>query len=308
MATWGKILTELQDAQRRGDRSPLDTVRRRYLSDLAAHTGRCTILYASAWDKEGPPNLVTITPEDVEGFMEVVHGLDPEKGLDVVLHLPGGSAEATEALVNYIRTKFDNVRAIVPHAAMSAATMFACATDEIVMGKHSSLGPIDPQFILRTESGVKSVAAHAIVEQFRMAQSECSDPKKLPSWLPILRQYGPALIVQCQLAQKLSTSLVSTWLAKYMLEGEEDVDVKAAHIANSLSDHAKFMSHGRFIPIQSARELGLKVVDLERDQKLQDLVLGLYHATSHTFAATPAVKVIENNEGKGLIRVHQVVA
>ena len=28
---------------------------------------------------------------------------------------------------------------------MSAATMIACACDEIIMGKHSALGPIDPQ-------------------------------------------------------------------------------------------------------------------------------------------------------------------
>ncbi len=79
----------------------------------------------------------------MQGFMEVIRGL-PGDGLDLVLHSPGGSAEATEGLVTYIRSKYDNVRVIVPHLAMSAATMLACSANRILMGKHSYLGPIDP--------------------------------------------------------------------------------------------------------------------------------------------------------------------
>ena len=81
--------------------------------------------------------------------MEVICGLSSSK-LDLIVHSPGGSAEVTEALVSYIRTKFADVRVIVPQAAMSAATMLACSANTIMMGKHSFLGPIDPQFILAT--------------------------------------------------------------------------------------------------------------------------------------------------------------
>ena len=38
-----------------------------------------------------------------------------------------------------------DIRAIVPQLALSAGTMVALACKEIIMGKHSSLGPIDPQ-------------------------------------------------------------------------------------------------------------------------------------------------------------------
>jgi ClpP class serine protease len=48
--------------------------------------------------------------------------------------------------------------------------MLACAADELIMGKHSSIGPIDPQFILNTPTGVQAVPAHAILEQFEKAQ------------------------------------------------------------------------------------------------------------------------------------------
>jgi hypothetical protein len=55
------------------------------------------------------------------------------------------------------------VRVIVRLAAMSAATMMACAADKIVMGKHSYLGPIDPQLRLQTPLGVQQIPAHTIL-------------------------------------------------------------------------------------------------------------------------------------------------
>lgn len=102
--------------------------------------------------------------------------------LDLILHSPGGSAEAIEAIVSYLRTKFSDIRVIIPQSAMSAATMLACASDRIVMGKHSFISPIDPQMILSTQVGVQSVPAQAILDQFEMAKSECEDPRKLGSF------------------------------------------------------------------------------------------------------------------------------
>ncbi|MCY4309899.1 MAG: hypothetical protein OXC54_01060 [Rhodospirillaceae bacterium] len=57
--------------------------------------------------------------------------------------------------------------------------MIACAADEIVLGKHSFLGPIDPQLLLPTSLGVRAVPAQAILDQFDRAQRECTDPAKL---------------------------------------------------------------------------------------------------------------------------------
>jgi hypothetical protein len=68
---------------------------------------------------------------------------------------------------------------------MSAATMMACVADEIVMGKHSFLGPIDPQLIMMTTLGPRSIPAQAILDQFVKAKAECADTAKLPAWLPI---------------------------------------------------------------------------------------------------------------------------
>ncbi len=310
MPTWGEILQEVQqtiDGVKRGaitpppNVSPFDLVRRKYLARLESVTGRAVILYASAWLEGADPRATQVDLADVQGFMEVIHGLRGD-GVDLILHLPGGSAEAAEALVKYVRRKFSHVRAFVPHAAMSAATMLACSADEIVMGAHSFLGPIDPQMLIRSEGEMKLAPAQAVLDQFARAQKECADPSKLASWIPILKQYGPALLVQCEHHQKLAEELVGTWLATYMLKGTHDAEARGKEIASKLAAHGDFKSHGRVIDRDQARALGILVKDLEEDQALQDAVLSVYHATTHTFQVSVR-KIIENHLGKAYVRV-----
>jgi len=247
-----------------------------------------------------------MSDDDMLGFMEAVHGLTGPN-LDLMLHSPGGSASAAEQIVKYLRTKFDHIRIIVPHMAMSAATMISCAADQIVMGKHSFLGPIDPQLIIQTALGPRSVPAQAILEQFERALREASDPIKLRVWAPMLTQYGPDLLVTCQNAARLSEDLVSEWLKLYMFRGQADGEAKGKAIAHWLSDHAEFKTHARPISRDDLLAKGLNIDSLERDQTEQDLFLSIHHAAAHTFNGTPAVKIIENNLGKAYVRMMNVL-
>lgn len=125
-----------------------------------------------------------ITLEDMQGFMEVCRDV-PGPSLDIVLHSPGGIPEATASIVRYLREKYSDIRVFVPLAAMSAATMLALAANRIVMGKHSQLGPIDPQL----QAGTWAAPARGILEQFERAKQECkTDPAALAAWAPILQQ------------------------------------------------------------------------------------------------------------------------
>lgn len=298
MPTWGEILQELNAAIAKGEPAPLDLVRRRYLAEAHTRTKRNVILYATKWT-QGPvdPSAVSITYEDVQALMEVVHGLRGDK-LDLILHSPGGSADAAEAVVAYLHSKFSHIRVIVPQMAMSAATMIACAADSIMMGKHSFLGPIDPQII----TGGRPVPAQAILAQFERAQEECKDAKKMGAWIPILPQYGPALLVECVFARELAETLVKEWLTKYMFANARDAQEKASKIASFLADHTYFKSHGRPITRDLAREKGLLIEDLEKDQAVQDAFLSVFHATTHTFNASAVVKIVENHLGKAFIK------
>lgn len=308
MPTWSELVKEIAVAQQQGVPNAIDVVRRKYIAALSTHTGRNTILYATRWTIPGPQlgDLVSITEEDTQGFMEVVHGLKG-KSLDIVLHSPGGSGEATEAIVSYLRKKFDDIRVIVPHAAMSAATMLACSANRIVMGKQSSLGPIDPQFLMVGDGGVSAmIPAQAILDQFDLAKEECQDPKMLSAWIPMLGQYGPALLVQCRDALDLSRELVEEWLTQFMFSGKASAKKDARKVASALSDHKFYKSHARHIDRDKARNLGgvgLVVDDLESDQTLQDLALSIYHACSHTFSSTQAAKLMENQNGRAFIKI-----
>jgi hypothetical protein len=301
MPTWGRILAEIQQKIKEGDRQAFDTIRKKYLKALADHTGRDTIVYASRWTQgDVPPSLISINDEDIHAFMEAVAGLSG-KALDLILHTGGGSAEAADAIVSYLRQKYpDDIRIIIPQAAMSAGTMLACAANKIVMGRQSSIGPIDPQFILQTSVGIQSIPAQAIIEQFEKAQQDCrNNPANLNSWLPMLSQYGPALLIRCQEQIDFGRELVENWLIAYMFRGEEANLPK--RIAEYLSNHANFKTHGKHLNISNAIDIGLKVEVLEDNQEFQDIVLSAFHATMHAFSG-PAVKVIANQNGNCFVK------
>lgn len=171
MPSRNEIQNEIQNKRNAAQ----DEIRRRYLKSLSNYTQRDTIIYASAFTShKGPeiPGLVmSVTLEDIQGFMSALHGLK-RKDLDLILHSPGGSMEAADQIVQYLRSKYDHIRAIIPQNAMSAATMIACASDEIIMGKHSAIGPIDPQVTFPTPSGSFTAPAQSILDEFEQAKKE----------------------------------------------------------------------------------------------------------------------------------------
>jgi ClpP class serine protease len=208
--SWHSILEEIR---KRG--SIHDVIRREYLTKLHELTGRNIIVYYSGWLQK--PGLAggQVNDADKNGLMTVIHGLDRTKGLDLILHTPGGETAATESIVDYLHAMFGtNIRAIVPQLALSAGTMIACACKEILMGKHSSLGPIDPQ--------LGGVPAHGIIEEFERAIKEIkADPARIPVWQPIIAKYPPTLIGECEKAMKWSQDMTRDWLLRGMLHGKE---------------------------------------------------------------------------------------
>jgi hypothetical protein len=296
MPSWHDLLKEIQ-----AKGSTHDVVRRGYLHKLHELTGRNVIIYYSAWLQKPGIGGTHVNDADKEGFMTVIYELDRSRGLDLVLHTPGGETAATESLVDYLRSMFGtDIRAIVPQLALSAGTMIACACKAIVMGKHSSLGPIDPQYM--------GVPAHGVVEEFERAYREVkSDPAKVPVWQPIIAKYNPTLIGECEKAIQWSLEMTREWLLSGMLAGDPEMDHKAESILRGLSDHALTKSHARHLSAQKCDSIGLKVEPLEESHPLQEAVLSVHHACIHTLSATSAYKIIENHDGVAFIQLAQKV-
>ena len=251
MPTWGEILLELrQSAPLNGGQPNFDLVRRKYLTQLHALTGRATIVYASDWLSGNQAGL-SITLEDMAAMMEVCKDLG-QGPLDLILHSPGGSAEATDSIVKYLRKQFSEIRASsrLPRCCGHHARPGGRSHCD---GQHSQLGPIDPQRI--TPQG--AIPARAILDQFERAKQECAkDPSVLGAWFPMLQQYGPALLVQCENAEELGKSLVREWLKQYMFAGQKSAASKAKKVSDFFSDHRIHKSHGLGIDRDLARSKG----------------------------------------------------
>jgi ClpP class serine protease len=300
MPNWGQVLSEIEarDANlTNGAKSAIDLVRRKYLKRLQKRTGRNVIAYYSGWLSNPQAFGIDVNDEDKAAFMMAIHGLDKSKGLDLILHTPGGGIAAAESLVDYLRRMFGtDIRAIVPHLAMSAGTMIACACKSILMGKHSNLGPIDPQLGGLPAAAVKKEIERAILEIK-------NDPDRLHFWQFVLGKYSPTFVDQCEQAVQMAQEFVRDRLLDNMLAGQSDAVDRAKRIVDGLSDVDDHKSHARHIHIEKCEALGLTIEKLEDDQELQEATLTVHHCYMHSLAVTGAAKIVENHNGAAFIKI-----
>jgi len=270
----------------------INSFRKQKIKEIKEITKRDVIVYFSDWKKNHPYGAINL--DDKTCFADIIEGLD-KKGVDIIIHSLGGSAEATQSLVCMLREHFDSVRFIVPNMAKSAATMMVLSGDEILMDDRSELGPIDPQIQINGNF----VPAQTLIDGFEEAKKVISEVGTdiLPAYLPLLNKYDLHILQICENAKKLSEELVKDWLSKYMFKGDEKAIEKAEAIAKNLADHKKYLSHGRPIGINEAKTIGIKVSDLRDNQALRTKVWELYCVLEILLDRSPIIKLYENSNG-----------
>lgn len=291
MPTFYDLLSTIKDGQQAKD------LRLSLIRDIESETGRSLIVYAAATAGKHPAAPVQLDITDKTAFSDLIDGITGDS-LDVFLHSPGGSVEAAEQIINLLRARFTYLRFIVPHTAMSAATLMVLAGDTVLMDDRSALGPIDPQIVISMPKAQFKIPAHAYVQGFQHARQAIEDhPAVAAAYLPLLNKYEMYLLETCADASRLSQSLAREWLRSYMLKDQPRAAERARRIARSLSDHSKFLSHQRSIDIKKAIDLGLNVTDMDTVPRLRDLVWQLYCAIEFHFDKSTAVKLFENSRG-----------
>ena len=133
-----------------------------------------------------------------------------------------------------------------------------------------------------------------------MAKAECQVPGNIGAWLPLLRALLPGLIAQCIHSREQAERFVAEQLEAHMLKDDRD---KSMAVAAWFADFSEFKSHGRPVTMSDALGQGLKVIRLEDDQVLQDLVLSVHHAVRHTFNDAGTTKLIENHHGRAYLEM-----
>lgn len=314
MASWSELLEAFQVAVSKGQAQPnwLDAQLKEHLAAISTHRGDAAVIfYASAFLQKAVDN-VSITREDINGFMNALYEVPTDKGLVLILHAPGGDPNAVESIVEYLHSKFNRIDVVVPYLAMSGGAMISLASDLLILGKQSQLGPIDPQFVI----GNKTHSARAIQEGFSKAKEDIeSDTKLAHLWAPILQNMGPSLVLEADKALSYSKELVENWLNVRMLKNvsnEDERRQKAGNIAayfnaEDTADHGKVHVHGQRIGTSKLQELGLNLEFLENDQNLQNDVLTAYHLMTLIFEMTSSLKFIASNRGKMWVKQQQIL-
>lgn len=239
------------------------------LEQLSKLTGRKTICYFSPFLQSfsGNPEI-SINDNDINGLSEILSNVDKKTGLDLIIHTPGGSTAATEAIGEYLRNIFKcDIRVIVPNMAMSGGTMLACSGKEILMFESSSLGPFDPQY--------KGSPAQGVIEEFEEAiQDVETNPNRSLIWREIISKYPPSFLSQCRKSVECSEKIVRKWLKNMFPEKKDDKKIRK--IVKELCSFNRTKMHDRHYNFVKCSKLGLKVQLIQNETELFKLIHNIY--------------------------------
>lgn len=295
MPSWSEIFNNFNRTKESDRISYLVKEKKQYLDEISRCTGRNVITYYSGWMQKPTAADVSINDKDMNAFMEAVYKLDKSKGVDLILHTPGGDIAATEKIIDYLHSIFKgDIRAIVPQMAMSAGSMIAVSCKEIIMGKQSCLGPFNPQ--------IGGVACQSVLKEFEKAKEDIKqNPHALGLWQVMFAKYNPTFLVTCEQAIELSDDLADEILSKTFSD-----KTKRKEILKAFNNNNTTKVHSRHISKEKCKSVGLNIIDMEDDQHLQDMILSLHHCYMIYLDQTIVTKIVENNIGGCTMRLLNV--
>lgn len=211
-----------------------ERLRQRKISQIERARGSRVILLVHREERLtllGLPIIRYLDMNNSEEVMRAVQLTDPNMPLDMVLHTPGGLYLAATQIALALSGHKGKVTIFVPHYAMSGGTLIALAADEIVMCRHSVLGPLEPQV-----EGLPAVSLLRVIEQKPIAEID------------------DETLVLADVAQKALAQLEQT--ATQLLTDRMGA-TRAAELAKTLTNGR--WTHDYAITAAEARELGLPV-------------------------------------------------
>ena len=139
------ILASLQPALAR---QVLMLQRRRALSAISAERTATVMTLIHRQEQMsllGFPIMRYIDIDDAEGVLRAINETPEGRPIEIILHTPGGLVIAAQQIASALADHDGRVTAVVPHYAMSGGTLIALAADEILLDRHATVGPVDPQ-------------------------------------------------------------------------------------------------------------------------------------------------------------------
>ena len=275
------------------------------ISKYNKERGSFLLVFASAIGKSIPD--IALSQEDYYIMADILRNKEDLSTIDIYLERPGGSGEAAEEIVNYLRSHFDEVAFTVSGEAKSAGTIMVLSGDEILMTKTGSLGPIDAQMKI----GRSAVSAFDYMEWVGEKQNEAENKGKLNPFDAIMvAQISPGELKGVYHSLKFAEDLVVEWLKKYKFKNWKKTETnkipvtekmkaqRAKEIVDELINHGKWRSHGRSIKIDDLESIKLKITRIDDNPTLKDIVYRIQTVCRLLFATSTTYKIFATQDDK----------
>lgn len=267
-------------------------------------TGRYLFVYAGAIAKQVP--AISLNMDDYYVIYDMLRKVPAEK-LDFYIETPGGSGEAAEEIVGFLRSKFKEVSFLVSGEAKSAGTIMVLSGDEIKMTNSGSLGPIDAQMAI----GRSVMSAYDYMEWVDKRRKEASRKGRLnPFDATMIAQITPGELNGVNNALNFARDMVVEWLIAHKFKNWNITETKkqkvtearkkktAEGIVNKLINHTLWRSHGRSIKIEDLESLGLKIVRIDSDPVSSNITYRIQTIIKLIFGNSNAYKYMAAENAK----------
>jgi hypothetical protein len=224
-----------------------------------------------------------IAPDILPLVAEHLASIGPSKRLALFLYTPGGDSIAGWGLVNLLREYCEHLLVVVPFRSLSCGTLVAIGADEIVLGKHGLLSPVDPSVnspfnpqvqVPGAQPGIVNflpVSVEDMVGFLDLARSEAGlkSEESLVEVIKLLaNQVNPLALGAVYRAREQSSSLAKRLLSRH----EKDIE-KVERIVKRLTK--ELPTHSYLIGRQEAKEdLGLSIT--ESSVSVEKIIWSIY--------------------------------
>jgi len=208
------------------------------------------------------------------------------KKIDLMINTLGGDGLASWRLITMLREFLGSdgyITCLVPYYAFSAGTLLAVGSNEIFMHPMASLGPVDPQIVVRSQGGATQFAYEDLAAYTNFLKEEggiTEQTDKSGLLQSLVGEIKPSVIGASKRSSMQSIVMAERLMKLYMTGADSQ---KAEGIAQKLSK--SYFSHGHALSRKEVSELGLKVTksdsvlekmlwhvfaDLEKEMEMED--------------------------------------
>lgn len=220
--------------------------------------------------------------ERIRGQVERLKQLHSNETVFLVLHTGGGDPMYAYRTMKLLNARYGNVYCLVPDMSMSAGTLMALGTVGIGMFADSCLGPLDLQIShpdpnddsristldVRDTASSTSFEASRVATNILAAGLRDGLPKRIAErmatnitltlYSPIMAKIDPYHMHESVRNAELSIKYGTRLLQMRMVKSGKDAVAISSALANNYS------YHGYAITSDEAKEIGLRVFDLNR--------------------------------------------